>query len=75
MAAPSLKELLALDVETRLALVQSLWDSIVADAQSGAELPLSDADRRELDDRLRQDDEHPEDAIPWQTARARLRGQ
>lgn len=75
MAAPSLKELLALDVETRLALVQSLWDSIVADAQAGAELPLSDADRRELDDRLREDDEHPGNAIPWQTARARLRGQ
>jgi putative addiction module component (TIGR02574 family) len=75
LAAPSLKERLALDVETRLALGQSLGDSIVADAQTGTEIPLSDADRRELDDRLREDDEHPEDAIPWQTARARLRGQ
>ena len=75
MATPSLKELLALDVETRLALVQKLWDSIVTDAQTGAELPISDADRRELDDRLREDDEHPEHAIPWQEARARLRGQ
>ena len=73
MATPNLEELLALDVETRLALVQELWDSIVKDAQAGAELPVSDTERRELDDRLREDDEHPEHAIPWQEARSRLR--
>ena len=75
MATPSLKDLLALDVETRLALVEKLWDSIVTDAQTGAELPTSDTDRRALDDRLGEHDEHPEHAIPWQEARARLRGQ
>jgi len=73
MAAPGLKELLALDVQTRLALVQELWDSIVKDAQSGAELPISDSGRHDLDDRLREDDENPEGAIPWSEARARLR--
>jgi putative addiction module component (TIGR02574 family) len=56
-----------------LALVQELWDSIVKDSQSGAELPLSDAERGEIDERLREDDEHPEAAIPWSEARARLR--
>lgn len=74
MATPKIEELLALDVQTRLALVQQLWDSIVKDAQTGAELPISDDERRELDDRLpREDDEHPEQAIPWHEARARLR--
>ena len=73
MATPNLKELLALDVETRLALVQELWDSVFKDSRSGAELPLSDAERRELDDRLREDDEHPDDAVPWSEARARIR--
>ena len=73
VATPNLKELLALDVQTRLALVQELWDSIVKDAEAGADLPVSDAERRELDERLREDDEHPEQAIPWQEARARLR--
>ena len=73
MATPTLKELLALDVETRLKLVQELWDSIVKDAQSGAELPISEAERRELDDRLREDDKDPEGAISWPEARARLR--
>ena len=72
MAAPGLKELLALDVQTRLALVQELWDSIVKDAQSG-DLPISEPERQELDQRLREDDEHPENAIPWSEARARLR--
>ena len=72
MAAPGLKELLALDVQTRLALVQELWDSIVKDAQTGTELPISDSERHELDDRLREDDEHPETAVPWSEARARL---
>ena len=73
MAAPNLKELLALDVETRLALVQELWDSIVSDAQAGAELPLTNEERQELDSRLREDDEDPGSAIPWHEARARLR--
>ena len=72
MAAPGLKELLALDVQTRLALVQELWDSVVKDAQT-SDWSLPDAAQQELDTRLREDDEHPEDAIPWSEARARLR--
>jgi putative addiction module component (TIGR02574 family) len=73
VAAPNLTELLALDVQTRLALVQKLWDSILKDAQGGAELPVSEAERAELDNRLREDDEHPDAAISWTEARARLR--
>ena len=73
VATPSLKELLALDVETRLELVQELWDSILKDANAGAELGVSDEERRDLDERLRDDDEHPDDAIPWTDARTRLR--
>lgn len=72
MAAPGLKELLALDVQSRLALVQELWDSIVSDAKAG-DLPLSETERQELDARLREDDDHPEDAVPWSEARAQLR--
>jgi putative addiction module component (TIGR02574 family) len=73
MAAPNFKDLLALDVQTRLALVQELWDSIVRDAQTGDALPVSDAERRELDQRLREDDVQPDAAIAWSEARARLR--
>jgi putative addiction module component (TIGR02574 family) len=73
MAAPGLKELLALDVPTRLALVQELWNSIVVYAQSGSQLPITDSERQALDDRIREDDEHPDDSISWTEARARLR--
>jgi hypothetical protein len=69
MAAPNISELRALDLEARLALVQELWDSIVEDAQRGAELSLSVEERRALDDRLREDDEDPDGALPWSAAR------
>jgi putative addiction module component (TIGR02574 family) len=72
MAAPDVPTLLALDLETRLALVEKLWDSIVEEASAGGELPLSASDRALLDERLREDDEDPDAAIPWATARARL---
>ena len=52
-----------LPLEERLALVEEIWDSIVADA--GA-LPLTDAQRRELDKRVAEDDVHPDDVTPWE---------
>lgn len=72
MAAPDLQKLLELDLETRLALVQQLWNSIVEDANSGSELPLSTDERDLLDERLREDDEDPGAAIPWAEAKAQL---
>jgi putative addiction module component (TIGR02574 family) len=72
MAAPDIQKLLELDLETRLALVQKLWDSIVLDANAGAELPLSAADRELLDARVREDDEDPGAAIPWSEVKTRL---
>ncbi len=72
VAEPKIDELLALDVQTRLAIVQELWDSIVRDAQAGAELPITQRERELLDERLREDDENPEAAIPWSEARERL---
>jgi putative addiction module component (TIGR02574 family) len=67
-----MQKLLELDLETRLALVQKLWDNIVQDANAGGELPLSAADRELLDARVREDDEDPDAAIPWSEAKARL---
>jgi putative addiction module component (TIGR02574 family) len=73
MAAPDVKKLLELDLETRLSLVQQLWDSIVQDANAGAEIPLTVTERELLDQRLREDDADPGAAIPWSEARTRLR--
>ena len=72
MAAPDVQKLLELDLETRLALVQKLWDSIVEDANAGGRLPLADSERALLDQRLREVDEDPDGAIPWANAKARL---
>jgi putative addiction module component (TIGR02574 family) len=63
VAEPKIDELLALDVQTRLEIVQELWDSIVKDAKAGAELPISQRERETLDERLREDDEDPGAAI------------
>lgn len=37
-----------------------------------SQLKVSPEERALLDDRLREDDEHPDAAIPWADARARL---
>lgn len=72
MAGPDIKELLSLDVQARLELVEELWESISKDAQVGAALPVTDYERRELDERLREDNDDPNSAIPWAQARVKL---
>jgi putative addiction module component (TIGR02574 family) len=72
VAVPDLQKLLELDVETRLALVQELWDSIVKDASNASDLPLSTGGRDTLDERVREDDSDPDAAISWEEARERL---
>jgi putative addiction module component (TIGR02574 family) len=72
MAVPDIDSLLVLDVETRLLLVQRLWDSIVDDAEDGATLPVTPSDRELLEARLKEDDDDPEAAIAWKDARAEL---
>ena len=58
-----------LSVEERLALVEELWDSI---AESSGELPLSKAQRAELDRRLAEYEAHPDDVIPWEDVKASI---
>lgn len=59
-----------LDVEDRLALVEEIWASIVADAES---FPLTSAQREELDRRVADDDAYPNDVIPWSEVKASVR--
>jgi putative addiction module component (TIGR02574 family) len=66
-------DLLKLDIPQRLELIEELWKSIVEEANAGAALPLSDADRELLNQRLREDDDDPNAAIAWSEAKARLR--
>jgi len=73
VATISKADLLKLDIAQRLELIEELWESIVDEANVGAILPLSAADRELLEQRLREDDEDPDSAIPWSEAKARLR--
>jgi putative addiction module component (TIGR02574 family) len=49
-----------LSVSERLILVEELWDSIAAD------IPLTDAQRAELDRRLADHEANPDDVVSWE---------
>ena len=51
-----------LRVEERLALVEEIWDSIAADSSA---VPLTDAQRTELDRRLDEHEANPDDVVSW----------
>jgi putative addiction module component (TIGR02574 family) len=54
----------------RISYVQELWDRIGADAEAE---PLTSAQLSELDARLVDHRAHPEESIPWETARELMR--
>jgi putative addiction module component (TIGR02574 family) len=56
-----------LSIEERLVLVEEIWDSIAADS---AAVPLTDAQRAELQKRIEEDDAGPEEVTPWEQIRA-----
>jgi putative addiction module component (TIGR02574 family) len=58
-----------LTVEQRLALVEELWDSI---AESGADVPMSEAQRAELDRRLAEHEAQPDDVVSWEDVKASI---
>jgi len=51
----------------RLELVQDLWGSIAAEGPPA----LTEAQRRELERRVAEDDANPDDVIPWEQVKAR----
>ena len=59
-----------LDVNDRLALVEEIWASICADAEV---FPLTQSQRAELDRRIADDDDFPDDVVPWDEVRASVR--
>ena len=65
------EQLFELTAAERLEPVEELWDSIAAERENEP-FPLSDAQREELDRRLRELDEHPERARSWAEVRERL---
>ena len=64
----TLRSILQLNVAERLELVEDVWDSIARDT---ADLPLTVAQRKELDRRL-QDESQP--ASSWDEVKKRVQG-
>jgi putative addiction module component (TIGR02574 family) len=67
--AIQLSDLLELPIEERLRLVEMLWDSI---ADFPEAIPLTDAQKRELDRRLEDLAKHPGAGSPWSEVKARI---
>ena len=59
-----------LSVAERIQLAEDLWDSI----PESADIPLTDAQKAELDRRLEDLEQHPDAGEPWEVVRARLSG-
>lgn len=60
-----------LTIAERLQLVEDIWDSIAADADVES-LPVSDAVKAMLDERLADLEAHPGEGTPWPEVRARI---
>jgi putative addiction module component (TIGR02574 family) len=59
-----------LDVDDRLVLAEEIWASTVADAKA---FPFTPAQREELDRRIADDDQSPDDVLPWSDVKASVR--
>ena len=53
--------------EQRIALVQEIWNTIAAEPCPSL---LTDAQRRELERRVAEDDASPDDVVPWEQVKA-----
>jgi putative addiction module component (TIGR02574 family) len=60
-----------LPIAERARLVEELWEDVARELEKR---PLSEAERRFLDERLRQHDETPTDVEDWETARDDILG-
>ena len=58
-----------LSVQERVRLVQDIWDTLQPTAE---DLPLTEEQRRILDERLAQHQADPDSAVPWEDVKARL---
>ncbi|HEX3869729.1 MAG TPA: addiction module protein [Pirellulales bacterium] len=56
-----------LSTEDRIALAQAIWDSI---EPSREPLPLTDAQRQEVERRLVDHQRNPDDVVPWEVVKA-----
>lgn len=59
-----------LSVAERILLVQNIWDGIAAEQET---LPLTDAQKKELDRRLEEHRNAPDEGATWEEVKERIR--
>jgi len=65
-----ISEALTLPAADRLDVIEQLWESLAAAPES---LDLPDAQRKELDRRIKEMDANPDAGIPWEDVKAERR--
>jgi putative addiction module component (TIGR02574 family) len=55
----------------KIRLLQELWDEIAIEA---ARSPLTEAQRRVLDERIQQHEQNPDDVEPWEKVKKNVLG-
>ena len=65
-----LTDILQMSVAERIQLAEDIWDSIAAVPEA---LPLTDAERQELDRRLEAYAQNPDEGILWDELREKAR--
>lgn len=70
MSHPDVAEILKLSVEERMRLVDLIWESL---ATNPSPLPLSDAHRAVLDERVAEHDRNPDDVVTREEVLAEAR--
>jgi putative addiction module component (TIGR02574 family) len=63
---PIIETFRKLSQSEKIHLVQELWDEIAAEA---AGLPLTESQRRLLDERIQQHEQNPDDVETWKKAK------
>lgn len=63
---PFVAQFRELSTDEQIRLVQELWNEI---ADEVSRMPLSDAQRRLLDERLADEEQNPDDVEPWAKAK------
>ena len=69
MSKVSVADVLDLSISERIQLMEDIWDSIASVPQS---VPLTSAQRAELDRRLEDYRQHPDEGSPWDEVRSRI---
>lgn len=72
MSAVLKETILRMSPAERITLALEIWESVEAEA---AELPLTQAQKAELDQSLEDMEANPDDELSWEAAKAELRSQ